>query len=84
MTVWITKYALTSGLIEVKAKEVCPEAVEVKNGKWRGSWFWGNDWHTTKEAAIAKAEEMREKKIKSLRKQLEKLEKMRFEDKSLN
>lgn len=40
----------------------------------------GNDWHRTKESAIAKAEEMRKKKIASLKKQIEKLEKMEFKN----
>lgn len=44
MKVWITKYALTDGIIEAE-----------------------------------KAEEMRQKKIESLKKQIEKLEEMRFE-----
>jgi len=39
----------------------------------------GNDWHRTEEAAIKRAEEMRLKKIASVKKQLGKLEKMRFE-----
>jgi hypothetical protein len=36
------------------------------------------DWHTTPEAAIARAEEMRTKKIASLKKQIAKLEAMTF------
>lgn len=39
----------------------------------------GNEWHTTKESAINKAEEIQKKKIDSLKKQIEKLEKMKFE-----
>jgi hypothetical protein len=38
----------------------------------------GKDWHTTKEAAVARANEMRAKKIDSLRKQIMKLEGMTF------
>ena len=37
-----------------------------------------DDWHTTPEAAIARAEEMRTKKIASLKKQIAKLEAMTF------
>ena len=39
----------------------------------------GEDFCYTHECAIWKAEEMRQKKIASLKKQIEKLEKMRFE-----
>ncbi|MFA5187135.1 MAG: hypothetical protein WC551_11685 [Patescibacteria group bacterium] len=37
------------------------------------------DWHLTPEAAIAKAEAMRVKKIAALQKQIKKLESMAFE-----
>lgn len=39
----------------------------------------GKEWHRTKKSAIKKAEEMRQKKIDSLKKQVEKLERMMFE-----
>lgn len=39
----------------------------------------GKEWHRTKESAIAKAEEMRKKKIASLQKQIKKLENINFE-----
>ena len=35
-------------------------------------------WHTTRADAVARAEQMRDAKRLSLRKQLDKLEKMRF------
>ena len=38
----------------------------------------GREWHRTKESAIDKAEEMRKKKIETMKKQIEKLEKMEF------
>ena len=39
----------------------------------------GKEWHRTKEAALVRAEKMRQKKIASLKKQIEKLERMKFE-----
>lgn len=86
MKVWITKYALTKGIIETDVYEEClgtdpsGNMISVKSNGYV-SYFHGkgNDWHTTKESAIQKAEEMRKKKISSLKKQIEKLEKMRFE-----
>jgi len=83
MTVWITKYALTKGIIEAEAKKTSYDSVLINikglDLKLPTNWFYQGDWHTTKEAAIVKAEEMRQKKIKNLRKQLEKLEEIRFE-----
>ena len=67
MKVWITKYALTRGIIET----------ENLNDYYSGK---GYSWmHYNKESAIKKAEEMRQKKIASLKEQIEKLERMRFE-----
>ena len=39
----------------------------------------GKDWHRTKDSAIKQAEEMKQAKIKSMKKQLDKLENMKFE-----
>ena len=80
-TAWITKYALTTGIDIVQA-EWCNDISEmmisyVKGGGGRMTAH-GNDWHRTPEAAIARAEEMRDAKIASMRKQLEKLERMVF------
>ena len=80
MKVWITKYALTKGILEIECVKIGDAGVrEVGNSfptYYHGE---GNEWHRTKESAIKKAEEMRQKKIESLKKQIEKLEKMRFE-----
>lgn len=81
MKVWITRYALTKGIIESEVIYCGDDMVrERKQGcfpiYYHGE---GHEWHKTKESAIAKAEEMRKKKIASLKKQIEKLEKMKFE-----
>lgn len=82
--VWISKYALTTGLHEVEI-DVYPDngIVSVRN---KDSMFYtqyyhgeGKDWHKTKEEAIKKAEKMKSRKIESLKKQLEKLENMKFD-----
>lgn len=83
MKVWITKYALTDGIIEAKSD------TQTQN-KEKVFAFWNNDefgifypskgeLFYDKESAIQKAEEMRQKKIASLKKQIEKLEEMKFE-----
>lgn len=82
MKVWITKYALVVGIIEKEA-EYLSELHEgtIKTKSDRPSYYYGEgeEWHRTEESAIKKAEELRQKKIASLKKQIEKLEMMRFE-----
>lgn len=81
MKVWITKYALTKGIIETEAKLTSKDSVSVTefDPRLEMHWFYKGDWHKDKESAIKRAEEMRKKKIESLKKQIKKLEKMRFE-----
>lgn len=80
MKVWITKYALTRGILCKDARE-CTDADMVETiEEWPGYFHGeGRDWHRTIESAVAKAEEMRNKKIHSLRKQIKRLENMKFE-----
>ena len=76
--VWITKYALSDGVAEYEA--------EIRGGSaYPGSPFMsftgfvmGKDAHETREAAMAVAEKMRVQKIASVKKQLAKLENLRF------
>lgn len=80
MNVWITKYALTKGIFEMDVESQSEDGKSVYGKAWnqcyRGQ---GVEWCKTKAAAIAKAEKMRRKKIASLKKQIEKLESMKFE-----
>ncbi len=76
--VWITKYALSTGIEAVDA-EVCGEDMVYYGSYGHGNQYaYGNDWHRTPEAALARAEEMRKSRIASLRKSLDKLESMTF------
>lgn len=82
--VWITKYALTYGIEEKEAErdmKVSPDMITIVNKDTMNEFYHGEgkEWHLTKESAIKKTEEMRDKKIKSLQKQLEKLQSMKFE-----
>lgn len=81
MKVWITKYALSRGIIEADGEFTSSDSVSILNRDLPLSthWFYKGDWHSDKESAIKKAEEMRQKKIESLKKQIKKLEEMRFE-----
>ena len=75
MKVYITAYILTKGILEMEDKisENNPEIVATNFG-----YFYKGCWHKTKEAAVKTAEEIRLKKITSLRKQIEKLEALKF------
>lgn len=82
MKVWITKYALTQGIFEIEAEECgmgFPGMIQTKEEHPSHCHEEGKDWHRSKESAVKRAEEMRQKKITSLKKKLEKLEKMKFE-----
>ena len=78
ITAWITTYALTGGIKEVEG-DVCHGISSDMLSCAKEGHFHDSNWHRTKEAALVKAEEMRLKKIASLKKQIEKLEKLRFE-----
>ena len=86
MKVWITKYALTTGIEEINATNVARIDIEatgylviVRTKGGMPEVYNKKDYALNKESAIAKAEEMRQKKIVSLKKQIEKLEGMKFE-----
>jgi hypothetical protein len=78
--VFITKYAFSIGIIEC----VMDVRIETKScyGKPDGfafnSEFYGNDFHLTKEEAVKDCEKRKEKKLKSLEKQLLKIKNLSF------
>lgn len=81
MKFWLSKYALTKGIIEVDA-EYCDEKtdmIKVLDDSYKGYYQGkGINWHTTKEDAIERAEILRTRKIEYHKKQIEKLEEMNF------
>lgn len=81
-TFWISKYALTKGIYPAKCEEPSPSTpglIVGHSGRWSEYYHGeGRDWHRTEADAIAKAETMRTRKIDSLRKQIDKLEKLSF------
>ena len=83
MRVWVTKYALTKGILP-REVEVCEgtsiDMVKVLGGnRWAEHYHGeGREWHRTRESATKRAAEMRDKKLKSLRKQIARLENMDF------
>lgn len=79
-TAYITKHALTVGIKPICVElcsDISPDMVCEVDDVWH-SHFHGNDWHRTRDEAVARAEQMRVAKIESLKKQLAKLEKLRF------
>lgn len=85
MNVYVTKYCLSGrGTIALRSAKATHTPTMVTT-QWREGEYGGSelylhkpDWHETKEAALLHAETMRQKKIASLRKQIQKLEQMKF------
>lgn len=78
--VWITKYALTAGIVERELIEHEKGYVQVKEPRGLNGWalYHGNDFHLSKAAAVARANKMRLDKIASLKTRIAKLEKLSF------
>ncbi len=84
ITAYITKYALSNGnILKIDARlcgDVSNTMIAYRTGCSTFDQYAHNtDWHRTLPDAIAKANEMRVKKIASLKKQIAKLEAMKFE-----
>jgi hypothetical protein len=77
--VFIIKYALTSGIeekeLEIKTSSFGNEFVEEN---YYFFWKKKNEYFLTREEAVNHCEQMRKKKIESLKKQIAKLEKITF------
>lgn len=78
---YLTKYALTKGIIEVKEEEEVGTRFDGKTVKLKGYFdffYLGKDLFNSHDEAKKVAEQMCVKKIESVKKQLKKLEKMTF------
>jgi hypothetical protein len=73
MKVYVTKYAMSTGTFVGTAERCGDSETMVKVG---GSYFHGKDWHRDRGDAIRRVVEMRDAKVKSLRKSLQKIEAM--------
>jgi len=86
--VFITKFALTKGIEERTAYPIASDTdyveIELQSPALRlqgyrvGIAGEGKNWHRTREGAVARAEELRNKRIASLKHQIKKLEKLKF------
>jgi hypothetical protein len=78
MKVWITKYALSKGIIETQAELVSDWRIRFKWPTGESDHCYVPHWYTSREAAVARAEVMRTAKHLSLRKSIAKLESLKF------
>lgn len=87
MKVFVTRYALTKGIYEKEVDESRTPSVRriMGNDSWvavcgDARWFKiGTDCCATRSSAVARAEEMRVAKIASLKKQIARLEALKWE-----
>lgn len=78
-TYYVTKYALTAGILKVVGKlSLDGSFISFKRNsdQWINEYAHGADFHTTLESANIRAEEVRQKRIISAEKNLDKLRKM--------
>lgn len=77
ITAFVTKYALTRGIVEISSRLRVGSDLITTNEKYP-QYLHKGDWFSTEEEAKVDAENRRKKKIASLKKQIEKLEKLKF------
>ena len=77
MKFFITKYALTQGIIEMHGEiySSCSTMVVEENMR---NMYHKPFWHETKEEAVKHANELKNRKILSIEKQLAKIKKLNF------
>ena len=79
MKVYITRWALTEGIIECDGQVRKSGTYSfVMTEDYFDEFVLNKDAFLTRKAAKQKAEEMRDKRIEPLKKQIQKLEKMKF------
>jgi len=81
MLIYISKYALSEGILELQGKDVGRGMAMIPPTDTAGftTYYKRGEWHTTREEAVARAEDMCRRRIASLRRQIAKLEKLRFD-----
>lgn len=77
--VFVTKYALTTGIFLVECEIVGKRAYQWEMNSLRNLYS-EPEYSLTKEEALSQAEELRIKKLKSLDKQINKISKIDFEE----
>lgn len=74
--VYITKYALTTGVILSEAKVCTDDMVSTRINGGYTVYFHGKDFHFTPEDAVARVSEMKASRVRSLEKSLKKVNEM--------
>ena len=77
-TVWVTKYALTSGMYQASVVGGNNSFLSVEHPARGDHVLVPSEHRPTREAALARANEMRAAKIASLKRQIAKLEALTF------
>lgn len=82
--IWVTTYALTKGIVVFENVEVedprFPDMLVITKGSARIHFHGkGSNWHTDRESAVRKAVKMQSDKIKSIQKQIARIEKLKFD-----
>jgi hypothetical protein len=81
--IYVTKYALTSGISRFTLDKMFNEdtvVVHSLGGMNRTEMHHRPDWHLTLDEAMARAKSMRHSKLISLANQIEKMKKLNFDD----
>lgn len=79
MKAWITKYALTQGIFVKEAEiNLAPDSrmITIKSISYRKEYYCKPDWYETEAEARANAEDRRQAKLCSLKKQIDYIEKL--------
>lgn len=80
MEVFVTKYALTVGIFRSKTDDTTDsETITVKSTDSFNAYYGKGQWVKTKEEAISVAEDMRRRKLKSLKKQILRIKAINFD-----
>jgi hypothetical protein len=79
---WVSKYALTEGVYAARVQDCGDGMVNLLRPDGSSGWGYlhgeGKEWHRTREGAEERAEVLRGNKIKSLKKQIARLEGLSF------
>lgn len=79
MKIFITKYALTKGIIERDVEETAlGRSVGFVAPDGLNQYVCGAEWHKERIAAVLRAKDMQRNKLASLEKQIAKLRKLEF------
>jgi hypothetical protein len=77
--IWVTKYALTKGILEIEEAildESNPRVAKYTDARGYLIFYYGDDWHLSLEAAICHARAMLEKSIANLKRRVLRLSKL--------